>query len=65
MYFVPFLVGGLAHLFLDSLTLQGINFLYPWQFHVKGFIQTGGFLEGVLFILFLLVDIFLILMKVL
>jgi inner membrane protein len=64
-YYIPFVIGGFSHLFLDSLTKQGINFLYPWQFEVKGFIQTGGFLEGVLFFLFSMLSLLLILVKVL
>ena len=56
-YFVPFFIGGVSHLFLDGLTKQGVNFLYPWKFSVKGFIKTGGFFEGILFFIFNLLNL--------
>lgn len=46
-YAMAVVVGYVAHLIADSLTKEGINFLYPLQFHVRGFIRTGSVLEQV------------------
>lgn len=36
------LLGYCSHLLIDSITIQGINFLNPIAiFHVRGFIETG------------------------
>lgn len=51
-------VGYLSHLFGDALTKQGINFLHPLStFEIKGPIETGHFLEALLFFIILLLDI--------
>jgi len=50
-YWIPCLIGFFSHLFLDGLTVQGVN-LYPFNFHVNGFLRTGGIIEFILFILF-------------
>ena len=62
IYAMAIVVGYCAHLIADSLTLEGINFLYPLQFRIQGFIKTGSLLEqvfallcvgGIMYILFL------------
>lgn len=58
-YYIPFLIGYCSHIFLDALTKQGINFIYPIkQLTVKGFIKTNSFLEKILFIILILLNIF-------
>ena len=49
------LVGYLSHLFLDSLTVQGVRPLSPFiEFRIRGFIKVGSVLEQVLFVLVVL-----------
>ncbi|MBL7147751.1 MAG: metal-dependent hydrolase [Nanoarchaeota archaeon] len=57
-YYLPFIIGYLSHIVLDSLTFQGINFIYPIkQFTLKGPIKTGGFLEKVLFVVLVVLNV--------
>jgi len=60
---LPFILGYSLHLITDSLTLQGTRLFYPFNFKIKGFIKTGGFLELILFLIFSLVDVFLLINK--
>ena len=49
-------IGISSHLFLDMLTKEGITFFSPFiQKRINGFITTGGFVEKILFFLFLFV----------
>ena len=51
-------IGYLTHLIGDSLTLEGINFLYPFSsFRIKGLIRTGSLIESLLFLILLGFDI--------
>lgn len=57
-----FFVGYLSHLFLDLFNRRGIMLFWPLSKKKFGFkIKTGGIVEDVLFVLFLLTDIFLFL----
>lgn len=59
-YTLAFIIGYVSHLILDSLTIQGVNFLHPFaQFHLKGFIKTGSILELILFISLIAITLFL------
>ncbi len=58
--FSPFVFGYSLHLILDSITISGIKPFYPLKLKVKGKIRTGGVIENFSFIVFLLVDLFLI-----
>lgn len=52
-YFVNslgFFVGYISHLFLDSLTKQGIVLFWPFSFKVKGSLISGGFTDEILFL---------------
>jgi inner membrane protein len=42
-----FAVGYISHLFLDTLTVQGLNLFYPIKYKVRGFMKTGGFIEEI------------------
>ena len=55
-----FFVGYLSHLFLDCFTKSGIRLFWPFDWKLKGFVKTGGTIEQVVFVLFLLGDIFLV-----
>ena len=58
IYAVPLIIGITSHILLDSLTIQGINYLYPiTTLKISGFIETGKTGETVFF-LFLLAMIF-------
>lgn len=55
---VGFLLGFFSHVILDSFTKQGVNFLYPFgKFVFRGFIKSGGELEGILFYFLIIADI--------
>ena len=57
-YYIPFELGYLSHIILDAFTKQGINFIYPLkQLTVKGFIRTGGFLEKVIFVILVVLNV--------
>jgi len=47
-------IGCISHLVSDSFTVQGINFIHPFQkLHVSGFVETGGFVEMIILVLIL------------
>jgi inner membrane protein len=54
-----FFVGYISHLFLDCWTKSGVQLFWPFDFRVRGFMNSGGIFEEVIFVLFLFVDIFL------
>ena len=58
---IAILVGYLSHLFLDSLTKSGIKIFKPF-FKLKfyGFFKVGKFFDYFLFLLFCIMDIYLI-----
>lgn len=45
LYWVPFYLGYLSHIFLDALTKQGVYVFYPSSFKIRGFIKTNGIIE--------------------
>ena len=55
-YHLPFFVGYLSHLFLDSLTKQGIMLFYPFKFRVNGFLRTNGITEKIFLIVLALIN---------
>jgi len=67
--FLPFILriylcfGLFLHIFLDSLTIRGINFLYPFKFKIRGFVKTGRLFEKIVFYSFVFLDISLFLFK--
>jgi len=54
-------IGYFSHLILDSFTKEGIRFVYPFRWRVRGFAKTGGLLEKTLFIILVVLIIFMIL----
>ncbi|MFH1510056.1 MAG: metal-dependent hydrolase [Candidatus Woesearchaeota archaeon] len=54
------LIGYGSHLLLDSLTRQGVQPFYPLKFRLRGPVETGGFFEGIFFILLVTADAFLV-----
>ena len=44
-YYIPFVIGYLSHLFLDTITKQGVYLFYPFKFRIHGFIKTNGIIE--------------------
>lgn len=53
-----FFVGYVSHLFLDCWTKSGVRLFWPFGWKVKGFVRSGGVVEDVIFVLFLLLDLF-------
>jgi membrane-bound metal-dependent hydrolase YbcI (DUF457 family) len=54
-------VGYLSHLLSDALTISGVNFLHPIaKFKIRGPVQTGTFLETLVFFLVMGVDAWLL-----
>jgi len=53
-----FFVGYISHLVLDCFTRMGLRLFWPFGFKVKGFVKSGSWVEDVLFVLFLFLDIF-------
>ena len=59
---IAFFAGYLSHLILDSLTLEGVMFFYPFsKKKTKGFIRTGSLFENILFILLLVLCFYILL----
>jgi len=52
-----FFVGYLSHLFLDCWTKSGVALFWPFKYRVKGFVRSGSWVEDVVFVLILLVDV--------
>lgn len=54
-------VGYLSHLLSDALTVSGVNFLHPLaRFRLRGPVQTGTFLETLIFLAVLGLDAWLL-----
>ena len=52
-----FFVGYVSHLILDCFTRMGIGLFWPLRFRVRGFIRSGSWVEDVLFVFFLVADV--------
>jgi len=57
---LPFVLGYGTHLIADSLTISGIKPFYPFKFKIKGIIKTGGRIETIIFVSFLIADLLLL-----
>ena len=60
---ISFLIGYLVHLTLDLSTKRGLRPFWPSKRRIHGFIYTGGFTENVFFFVFLILDVFLIIAR--
>jgi inner membrane protein len=58
-----FFVGYGFHLFADSFTKEGIQTFYPFKARTSGWVSTGGKTEISIFVVFILLDLFLIFAK--
>lgn len=70
LFFAPvlalgFFLGYALHLFADSFTKEGIVLFYPFKKKSSWNIKTGGKVETIIFVLFLMIDILLILVRLL
>jgi len=54
---LSFFIGYSIHLFVDSLTPEGIAFFWPYKEKSKGKIRTNGIIDRSLFLIFLGLDI--------
>jgi len=52
--------GYLSHLLLDCFTISGLRLLWPLKKRLKGFIKTGSWIEYLVFIGLLIVDVYLL-----
>lgn len=46
---VAFFIGYLSHLILDNMTYQGIYWLYPFKYRIKGFTKSNSLFEKAFF----------------
>lgn len=61
---VALFVGYFSHILIDGFTLQGVNLLHPFgSLNLRGFIETGGFLESILFFGLVVLNVVLIFNK--
>ncbi len=59
---IAILLGYLSHLFMDAITKTGINPLYPLiNKKINWFFKTNSFLEKILFLAIVFMDLYLIL----
>jgi len=68
LFFLPllalgFFLGYALHLFADSFTKEGIVLFYPFKKKSSWNIKTGGKMETIVFVLFLMIDILLVLVR--
>ena len=62
IYGIALFVGYSSHVFIDGFTKKGVNFLNPFlELRLSGFVETGSFLELIIFIAILVLDAALIL----
>ena len=54
-----FFVGYVSHLVLDCFTKMGIRLFWRFGFRVRGFVRSGSWVEDVLFVLVLGLDVWL------
>lgn len=59
-----FFLGYALHLFVDSFTKDGITPFYPWKKKSSGKIKSGGRIEVMILVLFVILDIALVFDKV-
>lgn len=52
-----FFVGYSVHVFADSFTKEGVEPFWPMRGKSTGWIRTGGYIETVVFVVFILIDI--------
>src|SRR3989344_8195914 len=57
---LPFFVGYSIHLFADSFTIEGIKPFWPLRTASSWKLRTGSYSETVLFIIFLLTNVFIL-----
>ena len=57
-YYIPFFLGYLSHLFLDSLTKQGVRILYPLKFKTSWIIRTNSIVEKLLLIILIILIVY-------
>jgi len=57
---LPFFIGYGLHLFLDLITIAGIEPVYPFGRKFSGTIKTGGIIELFIFSIFVFLDIVMI-----
>lgn len=60
---LPFLIGYLTHLVLDTMTVRGLRLLYPIRIRFHGFVRTGKFFEIIFFIVLLIFTTILIVVR--
>ena len=52
VYGIAIVIGYVSHLFSDGLTKSGINMIHPInQLRMQGFVETGGIIEWLVFVL--------------
>ena len=61
---LPFFLGYASHLMVDSFTVMGIKPFWPLKKVSSGIIRTGNKSETIVFVVFVLIDIFLIFSKI-
>jgi len=61
---LPFFLGWGTHLFVDSFTVDGIRPFYPSKKTISGKIRTGGKTESIVLVLFVMGDLFMLVLRV-
>lgn len=55
---LPFFLGYFFHIFADSFTVEGVKPFWPSQKSISWKITTGGNIEKIIFISFIIIDLF-------
>jgi len=59
----PFFLGYSMHLLADSLTLEGIMPFWPSKTTINGRVTTGSYTESVIFFVFILLSVFVVVIR--
>ncbi len=59
-YGLLFFIGYLSHLVSDGLTKEGVRLFHPLKYKIRGMFRSGGSLEFVFFIFFIVLNLFLV-----
>lgn len=61
---LPFLIGYLTHLILDTMTVRGLRLFYPFKIRFRGFVRTGKFFEIMFFVVLLVLTTILLSVRI-
>jgi membrane-bound metal-dependent hydrolase YbcI (DUF457 family) len=62
---LPFFLGYGLHVFVDAFTIEGVTPFWPYSRESKGLIKTGKYSDMIIFISFVILDLFMVIVLLL